>query len=149
MASYTLIAKYAKTIAKCKKQKVHSKVFHVTFFAFHAPFFAFRILQHFTPGSAFAQKVKGFRGLFFHGINKIQNSQEIWKCIVGVSYFVVCFVKTFVKYKKCIARLRDKNKGVLQNLHNFNIESATGPQNLKNTNWNSNFSEKINPLWTF
>ncbi len=38
-----------------------------------------RFLQHFAPGSAFTQKVKGFRGLFFHSVNKTQNSHEIQK----------------------------------------------------------------------
>ncbi len=72
LAGYTLTAKYVKTIAKCEKRKVYSGVFRVTFFAFC-------ISQHFTPGSAFVQKVKGFRGLFFRGINKIRNSHEIRK----------------------------------------------------------------------
>ncbi len=49
------------------------------FFAFYASFFAFRISQHFVPGSAFAQKVKGFRSLFFCDINKIRSSHEIRK----------------------------------------------------------------------
>ncbi len=34
MAGCTLIAKYAKTIVKCEKQKVYSVVFRITFFAF-------------------------------------------------------------------------------------------------------------------
>ncbi len=31
------------------------------------------------------------------------------------------------------ATLQDKKKDTSQNLHNFNIEGATGPRNLKNT----------------
>ncbi len=37
----------------------------------------FRISQHFVPGSAFARRLKGFRGLFFCGINKKRNSPEM------------------------------------------------------------------------
>ncbi len=78
-AGYTLIAKYAKMDAECEKWKVYSGVFRITFFAFHAPFFAFRISQHFALGLAFARKLKGFRGLFFRGINKTWNSPEMRK----------------------------------------------------------------------
>ncbi len=84
MAGYTLIAKYTKTIvknekciagylktiAKCEKRKVYSRVFHITFFAFC-------ISQYFVPRSAFAQKLKGFCGLFLCGIDKTRNSHEI------------------------------------------------------------------------
>ncbi len=86
--------------------------YFVTFFTLRPPFFAFRISQYFATGLAFTGKVKGFCGLFFLDINKTRNSHEIWKeCILNVSYFVVCFVKTFAKYprnmkcKKCIASL--------------------------------------------
>ncbi len=57
-------------------------------FSHFAPLF----LQ-FAPGSAFARKLKGFRGSFFHGINKTENSPEMRKCIVNVSHFMVCFAK--------------------------------------------------------
>ncbi len=40
-AGYTLIAKYAKTIATCEKRKLYSEVFRVTFFAIRAFFFCF------------------------------------------------------------------------------------------------------------
>ncbi len=89
---------------KCEKRKVYSGVFCITFFAF-------RISQHFTPGSAFARKLKGLRGLFFRSINKTRNSHEMRKYIVSVSYFVVYYAKTFAKYpqnakyEKCIASL--------------------------------------------
>ncbi len=56
------------------------------FFRILRPFFAFRISQHFAPGSAFTQKVKGFRGLFFRGINKTRNSYETRKV------YCECFV---------------------------------------------------------
>ncbi len=105
-ASYTLIAKHAQMGAKNEKCK---EGYFASLFSHFALFF--RFLQYFTPGSAFAQKLEGFCGLFFRGINKTQNSPEMWKCIVSVSYFVVCFAKTFVKYtrntkyEKCIADL--------------------------------------------
>ncbi len=59
----------------------------------------------FAPGSAFTWKVKGFHDLFFCGINKTRNSHEMWKCIVSILYFVVCFAKTLAKCEKCIASL--------------------------------------------
>ncbi len=99
--------------AKCEKRKVYSGIFQVTFFAFRTPFFTFCISQHFTPGSTFAQKLKGFRGLFLRGINKAWNSPEMRK--VHSEYFVFCSVfrkKTFAKYariakyEKCTAGLR-------------------------------------------
>ncbi len=46
----------------------------------------FRFSQHFVPGSAFTRKLKGFPGLFFHGINKTRNSHEMRKV------YSVCFV---------------------------------------------------------
>ncbi len=110
-AGYTLIAKYAKMNAKCEKQKVHSRVFHVTFFAFHVPFFSFRILQHFVPGSAFVQKLKGFRGLFFAALVKHEIRLKCKKCILSVSYFVVCFAKypQNAEFEKCTASLKVHN----------------------------------------
>ncbi len=53
-------------------------------------FFTFCISQHFMPVLAFGQKVKGFRGLFFCGINKIRNSHEVQK--VYSKCFVLCGV---------------------------------------------------------
>ncbi len=108
-AGYTLIAKYAKTIAKCEKQKVYSEVFCVTFFAFCASFFAFGISQ---LGQHSCKNSKGFRGLLLRGINKTRNSHEMRKVLVSVSYSMACFAKTFVKYsqntkyKECIAGLQ-------------------------------------------
>ncbi len=70
-ASYTLIAKYTKTITKCKKQKVYNKVFLVTFAVFCDPFFTFSISQHLQQGRHSREKLKNFV------INKTQNSHEI------------------------------------------------------------------------
>ncbi len=69
---------------------MYSGVFRITVFAFHIPLFAFRISQHFMPGSAFARKVKGFRGLLFCDINKTRNLHEIRK--VYSECFVFCRV---------------------------------------------------------
>ncbi len=68
----------------------NSEVFRVTFFTFCTSFLAFRISQNFAPGLAFARKVKGFRGLFFRGINKTRNLHEIQK--VYSECFVFCGV---------------------------------------------------------
>ncbi len=62
------------------------------------------LFSHFAPGSAFTRKVKGFRGLFFCGINKTWNSHEMWKCIVSVPYFVVCFAKNTREMQKVYNR---------------------------------------------
>ncbi len=91
--------------AKCEKWKVYSGVFSATFCA---SFLAFRILQHFAPGLAFTQKVKGFRGLFFRGINKTRNWHEVRK--VYGECFIFCGVfrekrSKNVKYEKWIAGL--------------------------------------------
>ncbi len=86
-----------------KKRKVYGGVFRATFFAFH-------ISQHFVPGSAFAWKVKGFCGLFFAASIKHKIRVKCEKCIVSVSYFLVCFTKTFVKYETCIAGLRGRQE---------------------------------------
>ncbi len=73
--AYTLITKYAKTIAKCEKQKVYSVVFHVTFLHF-APLFLFFA---FCARVGIRAKSQKFRSLFFCGINKTQNLYELWK----------------------------------------------------------------------
>ncbi len=75
---------------KYEKQKLYSGVCRVTFFVFRAPFYTFCILQHFAPGSAFVWKLKGFRGLFFCGINKTRNSPEMRK--VYSECFIFCGV---------------------------------------------------------
>ncbi len=74
-------------------------------------FFPFHILQHFVLGSAFTQKFKRFRGLFFRGINKIRNLHEIRKvyseCFIFHGMFCENIPKIPVKYEKCIAGLRE------------------------------------------
>ncbi len=65
------------------------------------------LFSHFTPGSAFARKVKGFCGLVFRGINKIQNSHEIETCIV-MFCILWCVLQKHLqntKYEKCIVCL--------------------------------------------
>ncbi len=101
-ARHTLIAKYAKMIEKCNKQKVYSGVFRVTFFRVLHSFFSL-----FAPESPFARKVKGFRFLSPKSLIKHEIYMKYEKCVVSVSYFMVCFAKTFAnaKYKKCIAGL--------------------------------------------
>ncbi len=83
------------------------------------PFFHF---SHFASGSAFVQKVKGFRSLFFRCINKTWNSHTIWK-VYSVSYSMVCFAKCSqnAKYEKCIAGLRSQGWSGLLSLHPFYI----------------------------
>ncbi len=97
---YTLIEKYAETFVKCGKPKMYSGIFRITFFAVRTTFFA--------PVLAFAQKFKGFHGLFFFAaLMKHEIRMKYEKCLVSVSYFVVCFAKTHakypwhVKYEKC------------------------------------------------
>ncbi len=89
-ASYTLTAKYVKTIAKCEKWEVYCGVFRFTFFAVYTGVGirakSQRILWFIFSWSAFVRKVKGFCGLFFRGINKTQNSYEIRK------WYSECFV---------------------------------------------------------
>ncbi len=74
---------------------------------FHVTFFIFRILQHFVPKSAFAQKVKRLLGLFFCVINKTHNSHEIREvyseCFVFRGVFRKNIRKIPVNYEKCVA----------------------------------------------
>ncbi len=62
-----------------KNEKCITGYFAPLFSRFAALFLAFCISQHFAPGSAFMQKVKGFFGLFFRGINKTRNLHEMRK----------------------------------------------------------------------
>ncbi len=68
--------------------------------------------SHFVPGSAFMRKQKGFRGLFFCGINKTQNSPGVRKvyseCFAFRGVFLENIRKIHAKYDKCIADLRKK-----------------------------------------
>ncbi len=59
-----------KTFTKCKKQKVYSEVFHVTFFAFRALFFIFH-----TRVGICAKSQRIF-------LKETRNLNEMWKCIV-------------------------------------------------------------------
>ncbi len=88
-----------------QKLKVHSRVLHATFFAFCAPFFRFSL--HFTPGSAFARKVKRFCGLFFAALIKREIRMQYEKCIGNESFVVHDFRKIPAKceIRKCIAGL--------------------------------------------
>ncbi len=103
-ASYTLIAEYAKTIAKNKKRIA---AYFVSLFS--RPFFYFSHFAAFCTRSAFAGKVKGFRGLFFRGINKTRNLHEIRKmhseCFVFCGVFRENIRKISMKYEKCLAGL--------------------------------------------
>ncbi len=60
-------------------------------------FFGFHISQCFMLGSAFAWKLKDFKFYFFAALIKHEFCTKCEKCIVSVSYFTVCFVKTFAK----------------------------------------------------
>ncbi len=85
-AGFTLIAKYAKTIAKCEKQKVYSGVFCVTFFVFHVPFLAFCISQHFAcQGRHLRKKSKDFVVYFFATLIKHKICMKYEKCIAGLT----------------------------------------------------------------
>ncbi len=96
LASYTLIAKHAKTIVKYKKQKLYNEVFHVTFSAVHSS-------SH--QGQHSHENSKDFVVYFFTALIKHEICMIYKKCIVSVSYFMACFMKTFAKYEKCIAGL--------------------------------------------
>ncbi len=65
-----------KNIRKTWKMKRVLRCILCHFFRILRPFFHF---LHFTAGSAFIRKVKGFCSLFFCGINKTRNSHEIRK----------------------------------------------------------------------
>ncbi len=93
-AGYTLIVKYAVTIAKCEKRKVYGGVFRVIFMGFtprFSRFAAFRIRVDIRA------KVKGFCGLFFRDINKTENLHEIRKMYGECSVFHGVFRKNICK----------------------------------------------------
>ncbi len=111
---WCVLQKHSQNIQKRSrnaKSGVSSMVFHVPFFSFRPPFFCFSPFAAFCARSAFAQKSKDFVVYFFTALIKHKIRIKCEKCIVSVSYFVVCFVKTFAKYpqngkyKKCIAGL--------------------------------------------
>ncbi len=78
-----------KTIAKCKQEKMYSGVFRDTFFAF-------RSISH--QGSHSCEKSKNVVVYFFAAVIKNEMCMKYEKCIVSVSYFAVCLVKTLAKY---------------------------------------------------
>ncbi len=92
---------------KCKKLKVYSRVFHVTFFTFRTPFFTFRILRY---GQHSRKKSKDFVVYFFAALIKHEIHMKCEKCTVSTSYFMVCFAKTLAKCGKCIAGLTVKER---------------------------------------
>ncbi len=103
-AGYTLIEKYTKTITKCKKRKVYSEVFCVTFFTFCVTFFTFCV-PFFTfciscESRHSSKNSKDFVVYFFAVLIKHEIRVICEKCIVSVSYFMVCFAKIFVKYPR-------------------------------------------------
>ncbi len=97
-AGYTLIAKYAKMIAKCKKQ--NNGVFHIIFFAFCTPFFVFCSIL--CQVRHLHEKSKDFMVYFFVALIKHEICMKYEKCRMSVSYFVACFAKYSrnEKYKK-------------------------------------------------
>ncbi len=66
------------------------------------------LFSHFAPGLALMQKVKGFCGLVFRGINKTRNSHEMRK--VCKECFVFCGVFHENIRQKCITGLRSTLK---------------------------------------
>ncbi len=86
--------------AKCKKQKMYSGVFCATFLC-STPLYSLFAAFHTLVGiHAKSQRILWF---IFCGVNKTRNSREMRKCIVSVSYFVVCFTKNTPKCEKYIA----------------------------------------------
>ncbi len=112
---YSLVIQQQVILLQCESPLSHKSKFSQMrpFFAFHTPFFAL--------GVAFMQKVKGFRGLFFHCINKIQNLHEIRKV------YIQCFVYRGVFRKnireitvKCeIRKVYSRPKRILQFFREF------------------------------
>ncbi len=105
-AGYTLIAKYVKIIRKCKKRKVYSEVFRVTFFVFRDPFSLFTFHSILHQGRHSREKSKDFVVYFFAASIKHKIHTKYEKCMLSVSYFVVCVSWKHLrnmKYGKCIA----------------------------------------------
>ncbi len=93
---YTLIAKYAKTIAKCKKQKVYSGVFCITFFTFCVPFFVFRILRQ---GRHSCENSKDFVVYFFPALIKHKIRMKC-ECIVRMAIHLSQNMQKWVRNAK-------------------------------------------------
>ncbi len=94
----TLIAKYAKMGAKNKK---YSRVF-CAFFCVPSPFFTFRCISRECRHSC--KNWKDFVVYFFAALIKHEIRVKCEKCIVSVSYFVMCFVKNTRKMQKVYSR---------------------------------------------
>ncbi len=80
------------------------------YFEFYASFFAFRSIL--CQGQHLREKAKDFVVYFFAALIKHEIRMESKKCVVSISYFVVCFAKILtkyplnVKYEKCITQAR-------------------------------------------
>ncbi len=98
------------------------------FSRFVLPFFTFRTLQHFTPGSAFAQNIKGFCGLLFCGINKTRNSHEIRKV-----------------YSECFVFRDSQNTREIRNTKSVQLALQTSPSCLLIT---SNFTHSCKKVFS-
>ncbi len=83
-----------KWVRNAKKERCIAGYF-VSLYSLFTPLFS-----HFVPGSAFTRKVKGFRGSFFHGINKTWNSYEMRKV------YSECFVFCGVFFAKILAKCK-------------------------------------------
>ncbi len=87
---------------------------------------------------------------FFAALIKHKIRMRYEECTVSVSYFLVCFAKTFVKYKKCIAPngrislLFKKMKGNIAN-DNFNSYTYLPIFHQDGTNAKNIVSNKIIP----
>ncbi len=77
--------------AECKKPKLYSEVFHTLFFSFHT-------ISRQGPHSH--KKSKDFVFYFFAALIKHEIRINCEKCIVSVSYFVVCFAKNTREMRK-------------------------------------------------
>ncbi len=97
------------------------------------------LFSHFAPlFSLFAfctRKVKGFRGLFFHSINKTWNSHEIWKvyskCFVFCDVFRENIRKIPAKYKICMAAIKSRINVLFKIFSMIRIDQ----QNLNHKFW--------------
>ncbi len=67
------------------------------------------------------KKSKNFVVYFFVALIKHKIHMKYEKCIVSVSYFVVCLAKTLAKCEKCIASLKDKVSRALSNCEDHRL----------------------------
>ncbi len=102
----------SRNIMKCLQNVKNKKCIVGYFVSFFSHFASFFLILHFAPfrtiRSGILAKCRGIHSLFLC-THKIWMKYEQY--IVGVSYFVVCFVKTLpkylqnAKYNKCVAGL--------------------------------------------